>query len=341
MSELYGRKFKLTILLNPRKNIADQLLAEYNIPKTAPEIPAIVIEQNSLEQNALRVTFDVDYPGLQGWYYSEICIYNFNISTLMQVIDDGAAVSLEAGYINGNYGEIFNGYIFQSLFERENVTDYKLTLRCVDGQRLFSEEFTAFKLEAGKNNQVAHYNAIAAYSQMPIEIGNIPSQLRTTAMDRGVTVFTSPAKGLADLLKNYSIDKTNDGCFFTKKGVTKYFNMNDPLKEPPIVISPTGEGGLIGTPIQTKYGCNLTCLLNAQIELDIPRVQIKLDQSQVRAVKAAQGILLAPFDYDQTYQVIGVRHVGDTRGNEWYTYVTGINNQGAQTLMETTQERGL
>jgi len=321
MSELYGRKFKLTILLNPRENIADQLLAEYNIPKTAPEIPAIVIEQNDLSQNALRVTFDVDYPGLQGWYYSEICIYNFNISTLMQVIDDGAAVSLEAGYINGNYGEIFNGYIFQSLFERENIT--------------------AFSLDKGRNNQVAHYNAIAAYSQMPIEIGNIPSQLRTTAMDRGVTVFTSPANGLADLLKNYSIDKTNDGCFFTKKGVTKYFNMNDPLKEPPIIISPSGEGGLIGTPIQTKYGCNLTCLLNAQIELDIPRVQIKLDQSQVRAVKAAQGILLAPFDYDQTYQVIGVRHVGDTRGNEWYTYVTGINNQGAQALMETTQERGL
>jgi len=336
-NQLYGRKFKLTIILNPDKTVVDTL----NAFGVSPLVPNVVIEQNNLDQNALRVTFDVDYPGLQGWYYSEICIYNFNVSTLMQVIDDGAAVILEAGYINGNYGEIFSGYIFQSLFERENVTDYKLTLRCVDGKRLFSEEFTAFSLDKGRNNQVAHYNAIMSYSQIPIEIGNVPSQLRTTTMDRGVTVFTTPANSLADLLRNYSIDKSANGCFFTKKGVTKYFDMNDPVKEPPITISPSGEGGLIGTPIQTKYGCNFTCLLNAQIELDIPRIQVTLDMSQIRAVKAAQGVLLAPLDQDVTYQVIGVRHVGDTRGNEWYTYVTGINKQGAQALMETTTSRGL
>jgi hypothetical protein len=339
MSELYGRKFKLTIILNPNYN--EEVINALNFLDIAPSLDAIVIEQNSLEQNALRVTFDVDYPGLQGWYYSEITIYNFNVSSLMQVIDDGAAVTLEAGYINGNYGEIFSGYIFQSLFERENTTDYKLTLRCVDGQRLFSEEFTAFSLDRGRNNQVAHFNAIHAYSQQAIPIGNVPSQLRTTNMDRGVTVFTSPANGLADLLRNYSIDQTSDGCFFTKKGVTKYFDMNDPVKEPAIVISPTGDGGLIGTPIQTKYGCSFTCLLNAQIELDVPRVQVTLDMSQIRAVKAAQGVLLAPLDYDNTYQVIGVRHVGDTRGNEWYTYVTGINKEGAQALTQTSTAKGL
>lgn len=336
MSELYGRKFKLTIILNPNRTVTD-VLTTIGI---APELDAIIIEQNSLEQNALRITFDVDYPGMQGWYYSEINIYNFNVSSLMQVIDDGAAVILEAGYINGNYGEIFSGYIFQSLFERENITDYKLTLRCVDGQRLFSEEFTAFSLDRGRNNQVAHFNAIHAYAQQPITIGNVPSQLRTTNMDRGVTVFTSPANGLADLLRNYSIDKVSDGCFFTKKGVTKYFDMNDPVREPAIEITPAN-GGLIGTPIQTKYGCNFTCLLNAQIELDVPRVQVKLDMSQIRAMKAAQGLLLAPLDYDNTYQVIGVRHVGDTRGNEWYTYVTGINKEGAQALTQTSTAKGI
>lgn len=328
---LYGRKMKLTIFtVTP-----DDYSAEFE-----PELEKIEIELKGIDHDSLKVTFDVNYPGLAGWYFSEICIYNFNESSLMQVLETGASVRLEAGYVNGNYGEIFQGFIYQCLFEREGIVDYKLTLRCVDGNRMFSNEFCAFNLDKGRNNQVAIFNAIHSYSQQEIKIGNVPSKLRTTNMPRGITVFSNPAEELNKLLKFYSIDEAASGSWFTKNGVTKYFDMDDEPDPEVIQISPDGEGGLIGTPVQTEYGCNFVCLLNANIELNAPRKQVKLNMATLRGMKADVGAkMLAPLDEDQQYQVIGVRHKGDTRGNEWYTYVTGINKEGAQALHQTSRTR--
>ena len=336
---LYGRKMKLSIILMPNREYAAEQ-DYYGYPSSsniqAPE--SINIELNGVEDTSLSVEFEVNYPGMTGWYYSEIVVYNFNERDLKRVIDEGAAVKLEAGYVNGNYGMIFEGYIFQCLFERENIVDYKLTLRCVDGRRLFTENFTSFSLPSGMNNQLAHFNAIHAYAKEEIKIakGKTTSMLKTENHPRGTTVFSTPQKALDDLLRHYSISEPSNTSITTEKGETVTFDMNDPPDPNVIHVSPDGTGGLIGSPVQTQYGCNFCVLLNANIKLTAPRKQVQIDNSLIRAMKAQQNVeLLPPFDDDMIYQVIGVKHVGETRGNSWYTYVTGINQGGAQALYLT------
>lgn len=341
MAQLYGRKLRLTIMLDPNRTNAfseDDTARVHVLPGNAPTIPAIVIEQDGTGSDGIRVTFDVNYPGFKAWYYSEINIYNFNEDTLMRVIKDGAAVILEAGYSGANFGVIFDGYIFQSTFERENATDYKLTLRCIDGDKMFRGNFTAFQLDKGRNNQVGQYNAIAAYSQKAIPIGSEQSQLRSEKQPRGCVVFTTPQSAMNKILKMYTPELPSGYQLFSNKGKLELVDLKDPLDPNIIVVSPEGgKGGLIGTPVQTQYGANFTVLLNANIKICKPIKQVQLEMSQLRALKAEHGTPLSVLDENQTYQVIGVRHLGDTRGQEWYTQVTGINKSGATALITALQ----
>lgn len=332
---LYGRKMKLTIAFAPEEE------AEADKVNLEEGIDSIVIELNGNSSKCQRVTFNIDYPGLSGWYYSEIVIYNFNENSLMQVLKEGAAVKLEAGYMNGNYGLLFRGYIFQALFEKENITDYKVTLMCVDGDRLFTENFTSFTIDSDRNNQVGIFNAIHAYSMQEIKNKKVTDKLNEEKHARGTTVFTTPARALNKLLSHYKMGEVANNCLFTEGGETVVFDIGDPVDPNTIQVSPDGQGGLIGTPVQTQYGCDFTVLLNANIILTAPRKLVKLNNTQIRAMKAKQGAPLAPLDEDLEYQVIGVRHEGDTRGDAWYTHVTGINAAGAQCLQETNTKWGL
>jgi hypothetical protein len=334
MNKLYGRKLKLEIICNPNAllplNVSD-LTAGINVgAQPIPTLDIITIEQNGFTPESLRVTFDIDYPGLATWFYSEISIYNFNDSTAMKVIDEGARVTLSAGYQDGGFGVIFKGDVFQSLFERENVTDYKLTLRCVDGHRLFTENFSSFQLPP-QHTQAAAYNLIMSKSQTPIPIGNTPSKLGTKEFPRRGVVHTTPSQATHELLRFYKVDEAANNQMYIVEGKTYVNNIADNTEEKPIIISPAN-GGLIGTPIQTNFGASFTCLLNPEIRLAWPTKKVKLDMSSVKQLKAVQGHNMSCLDEDQEYQVIGVRHVGDTRGNEWYTYVTGLNKGGAVDL---------
>jgi hypothetical protein len=341
---LYGRKMRLTIILAVDYDTeTSEGMSAYVDEKVnlSADINTIVIEMDGVSKNCQRVTFDIDYPGLSGWYYSEISIYNFNESTLMQVIKEGAGVKLEAGYVNGNYGLLFEGYVFQALYERENITDYKLTLRCTDGNRLFTQNFAALSLDSGRNNQLAIFNAIHVQAQQKMNIKKTTEKLDTENHPRGTTIFTTPARALNKLIQHYNLTDTANTCMFTEGGETVVFDIGDPPDPNAIQVSPDGQGGLIGTPIQTQYGCDFTVLLNAHIRLTAPRKLVKINNSQIRGIKARQGVLLSPLDEDTEYQVIGVRHEGDTRGDQWYTHVTGINAAGAQALQQTTTKWSL
>ena len=322
MSSLYGRKFKLQIVLNPKVN---------NPNSSANTFDTVVIEQDGFSPESLRVTFDIDYPGYQGWYFSEITIYNFNQQTLMRVIEEGAAVYLEAGYQNGPYGEIFSGYVFQSLFERENITDYKLTLRCIDGAGLFDDNFISTALDAG-HTATTRFNAITAYSQIPISTGKVTSQLGQKECPRAAVIHCLPTDGIREILGFESSTKAPNNQMYVKGGQVNIVNITDKPDQDVIVISP-GAGGLIGTPVQTNYGANFTCLLNPSISLSNPRKLVKLDMTTVKQMRAEVGSgPLSILDLDQELQVIGVRHNGDTRGEEWYTNVTALNRGGMQPI---------
>jgi len=155
-NKLYGRKFELTIL-----NVAEGA-------EKVSDIDVITIKQEDFKQESLRVIFDVSYVGFQAFYVTEITIYNLTGPVEQKLIKEGAAVELKAGYQNGPYGKIFSGNVFQSVFEREDVTDWKLTLRCIDGYKLFDDKICNFTL-LPEYTQMTLVNEIISRSQIPVE----------------------------------------------------------------------------------------------------------------------------------------------------------------------------
>jgi hypothetical protein len=268
----------------------------------------------------------VDYPGYAGFYYTEITIYNFNTPTLMRVIEEGSHVYLDAGYQDGNFGEIFSGFIFQSLLERENVTDYKLTLRCIDGAGIFDDNFISTAMTEG-HTQTTQFNAIMAYSQTPIAQGKTPV-LADKRYPRGMVIHSTPDEAIRSTLKFKNTMEPSERQWFGMNGKLEVVDATDESSGDMIVVSPTT--GLVGTPVQTQYGADFQVLLNPSIRLSNPRVMVKIDNSSFKQARITSGVVQSVLDQDQEFQVVGVRHVGDTRGDDWYTYVTGINKAGMQ-----------
>ena len=59
---------------------------------------------------------------------------------------------------------------------------------------------------------------------------------------------------------------------------------------------------------------------------------IQIKNSEMNEYVAKPGQVTTPMDEDWIYQAIEVVHTGDTRGNEWYTSVTGISRYGTGSL---------
>jgi hypothetical protein len=278
----------------------------------------------------LRVTFEVNYPGYEGWYYSEFNIYNPMKATEKMLIKEGDQVTLSAGYSEtdgGHYGLIFAGTVFQPLYSRENVTDYKLTLICMDGEKLFNN-VTAFS--TGKYKQAALMNMIAARSYSPITVGEISKLIgkdeKNVEMDestRGATYMCSPATAMREACK------TNGAKMFMKENKLQVIKVEEAPTGNYIEI--TRNNGLIGTPRQIDYGISFRTLLNPELILDNPLRWVKLDMSQIsihqqRAIYGNEPVAELPID--GYFKIGGVRHVGDTRGDEWYTDVIGYSLAG-------------
>jgi hypothetical protein len=94
------------------------------------------------------------------------------------------------------------------------------------------------------------------------------------------------------------------------------YHPNRPRDAPPKTngntISP--QTGLIGTPKITMSGIELRCLL---------RPNMALMQRFFVESETTRGSLQST-DYAPDYYVTHVRHVGDTRGEEWYTDIEGF-----------------
>ena len=306
---LYGRKWRVLVVLKDGT--------------TALDVSDSDFETGQPGVGALRVTFDIQRPQYQSWYYGDISIYNLTSETEERLIEESASVIVEAGYVNGNYGQIFGGKVFQAIRDRENVVDYVLTLHCIDGMELFNNNFVKVTYNAG-DDQRTHIQKICNDATTTIPIDGISETLDVKKMPRGKTYFGEPKR----YLRQMTLDqKAQMWCDNEKLNISK---LNDSPTGEALVITP--ENGLIDTPQQIDYGCVFRTLLNANLKLMNPPMLVKLDQTMVRQIKAQIGEILSPLDQDGIYRVIGVNHRGDTRGNEWYTEVAGCSSMGKMPL---------
>lgn len=277
------------------------------------------LSDDSFNGQALRCTFNIERVGYHVPWYAEITIWNLSEKLQLDIITktkEGMLVSVKAGYQHGAYGTIFTGEIFQPLFSRENVTDFILTLNCLDGLGLIASNICAFSLEAGYD-YAGTIAEMCKKAHSPIKLGKISNRVEKKTLPRGKVFFGEPSKYIRQL------DQDQGTQTWLNNGELNVSHIDDAPAEVALRITP--ESGLIGTPEQTDNGVIFRTLLNPLLDIKNPPMAVKLDMTTIRQAKVRQGQLVSPLDENGFYKVARVVHIGDTRGDDWYTEVTGIN----------------
>jgi hypothetical protein len=295
---LFGRAWQLTI-----KN-SDGTTVQFG---TTPS------PGNPFVPEPLQITFDIKMA-IQGWWTAEIVIYNLNGPTEQEVLVQGNTITLDAGYQNKQYGTIFQGTIYQPLWERENGTDYKVTLLCVCGLIEDGKNFVNQTIASGYTQRqlVAQ---MAAACRFPLDASNV-DPLSSMKQTRASTYFGQPGDHFQDIA-----DFNNANMWFSNLAI----NIGTLAQQNTLPTISYGPGtGLLGTPQQTQEGVEMIVNLDPRPVL---RSQVQLNENVVIA-QLARSFPSYPtiLDKNGLYIVGRINHVGDSRGNTWDTRITGFVN---------------
>ena len=308
-------------------------------------------------QVSLRVVFDVQTSWWSAPWYADISIYNLNEQTANFLLSQGTNstlpstpssgtqglqiaqnmnVTLSAGYQNGRYGVIWDGPVLQPMWERENQTDFKLTLHCMNWLSIVGRNDVNQVFAAGAN-QGQIVQGIAKNSYHPIGVGSISPSLTGKTLPRGKVIFGNPKKYFEEISRDNNFQWWIQGN--GKLNVAGLNDRNVPIStKNPIKYTPTT--GIVGTPQQTQYGCNFRLLLDPSVSVQVPAITVNIDNTQIRQQLKIAGVYPGLLAQDGTYVVVGARFIGDTRGQPWYTDVTGYN-MAAQALAALAANTGI
>jgi hypothetical protein len=311
---LYGRKWKIQVLKSSGEEAWTVSDSTFDDPYQTDRAP-------------LRCIFRISKQYGQTPWTGELEIWNLQGDTLNEIIKEGYAVKVEAGYQDGKYGKIFEAEVFQPMVERRNVTDFVTTLVCLDGQGIIHSNFVSFTQEAGYDYR-GLITAMAKRCRTPMPLGTISENLKTTKSPRGAVIFGDPRDHLRDIARD------NNAQWFAGDNKLHMGSLEDPSYESQALVL-TPESGLIGDPQWMQDGIHFRCLLDPTLTIKLPLQVVKLDNVLIRQLKIAYGSNppLTMLDEDGFYKIVGVTYIGDTRGNEWYTECIGVNLLGTGTAL--------
>lgn len=262
----------------------------------------------------LRCEFDVIKTAFLEINQSTLTIYNLSPNSENKLIKAGQRIIIEAGYTGSQYGVIFAGKVVQPIRSKENAVDYKLTLVSMDEEVYASYGLVGVSLVAEQTSRDA-VNAVLTKATYKQEAGVLTDF--DIKYPRGKVMFGSPQQFLKD------IARSENATYFSDDGKVNIISAEDlPGKQ---ILSFGPESGLLGTPTQTEYGINLKVLLNPRITINS---LFHVDNKKVEGYRYQQGNPVRSLDHQGIYRAVRVHHVGDTRGNDWYTEIDAISQAG-------------
>jgi hypothetical protein len=280
--------------------------------------------------DSLRCTFEIEMATLQWCWQAVVKIYNLNMSTQNTVIEGGDTVNVFAGYEADSLPDalIFQGRIWQPTWEKVDGVDTVLSLRCFFG--LFETNSAPLNITfPGGSTHLACVQQVTAMLGIPIE-GIDTDALSKKKLPRGKPTFTNVIQFFAQIAEDNHLHFWWGWNGINMRSLIPSIDTAELVFGPPfpnevtihpqnaVLYTPT----LIGTPQQTQQGITFQVLLDSRIKL---AQMVQLDQSTVRQINRQIGTFPASLlDQDGLYIVIGIRYIGDTRGNDWYTEVTAV-----------------
>lgn len=296
-------------------------------------------DNEALNISNLHCTFEVHKKRGRGGMYAICRIYNLTANTEDKLVMEGDRLIIEAGYQayateeatgeNGEkstittdlqYGKIFDGKIIWPSRTQESNTDYVLTLMAIDGDEPLNLNFISKTVNRGLNSRKI-IETVSNDSEVKTPVNSLSDGLSEQRLPRAKTFFGAPYRYISDVCRG------NAASFYIEDGVLNVVRLQDVNKDEAIVVTP--KTGLIGTPQQMQFGVSFRLLLNPRIHL---YSMIKIKGVQVNEASVTPGQQQAPLDDDWVYQVMELTHIGDTRGNQWYTEIQGISRYGKGSL---------
>jgi hypothetical protein len=249
---------------------------------------------------------------------------------------EGSTVIVQAGYQNDGVPQIiWAGPVFQAIWERVDVVDFKLTLHCILNRTLTTQNFV--KVTLPKLTKAADQaRIIAQRSVTPIQVDSSHLQLLTSPpLVRAETIYGNPHRFLGELARQNNLASWFTAHQFAMaslnggggKPIATYAPATV-LGTPPVKQTDGTTLSLIGTPQQTQYGINFKVLLDSRLQISSPLPEVAIQMQFIR--QAAVQYPLPPGQFpprplQNQYTVVAVRHYGDTRGNSWYSEVTAFS----------------
>lgn len=300
----FGIAWKLTILTTPDDSGNQK---------------SIVAFSNAWTPEPLEIQFDIYQTTQSAFWYADIAIFNLNDPTTQIVLKQGMTVKLEAGWQSQPYGTIFEGLLFQPLWERIDGVDYKLTLHCMVGLVEETNNFVATSVAGG----ITQRQLVARMAQAcvnPLALEQVDS-LKPGVSTRGEVIFGQPSLFLEEIAADNELN-----MWISDVGVNIRSLLQQQTNIPTLEYSPST--GLVGTPQQTQDGVALRVLLDPRAKL---ATQIKLSPDTVIAqLPRVQNTYPTILDQDGLYVIAGVRHIGDSRGDTWTTEITAYTYIGSR-----------
>jgi hypothetical protein len=311
-----------------------------------------VLTSNSWEPEALRMTFDVVQSMLPSpWWYADIMVYNLDTPTTQNILVNATWVTLKAGFQTGPTlsSTIWDGPILQVLFDREQVVDARVTLHCV-ANPLVMDEIVGFSMGpyASQAQLVAKMAATTGLPGISAANGTLSGRaaqvLAAKQYPRGNTVFGKTGKYLHQIADDQFMTTWRDGS----KAYMSEVSNGEAVPAPNLVYSPpfppnsappdlprNTTQSIIGTPRQTPFGVIFTVLLDPRLKVRLPPLVVQLTRTLITQIAVQPGQTAAsPYSANLLFFVAQVRHTGDSRGNDWYTEVTGYGTTYANNLLD-------
>lgn len=296
------------------------------------------------QPQVLRIRFTVHYMATETPTTLSARVYNLSPQTVQSIVDFAtsapariqgitfrtpAKVVLKVGY-QANIGVVFQGQVSQLRIGKENATDSYLDIFAADGDAAFNWAYLRETLAKGYTATTVWDRANQSMQPWQVAAGAPPDGLGQVPSPRGKVCFGMTRDVVRDLAESNNFTwGIIDGQVV---GIPKFTVRNNEA----IVIN--SQTGMIGEPEQTEAGITLITLMNPAIrwgtkiqlnETDIQRLAI-----QAPGINAAlptgftlgeQKSLVPPLNKDGFYVVLHASHIGDTRGNEWYTRIVCIS----------------
>lgn len=332
---LWGRAWKLTV----KTQSGNQL----------------IISQSAWDPESLRIVFDVLQTVLPSpFWFALIKIYNLNDATKQNLLWNAQWATLEAGFQTGPTQStiIWDGPVLQVLYDRENVTDFTMTLNCMAGPTILENEFVNWSRGPGYSqlqtisDMIAHTSgqAFGSVSQQQLNTQLSPeaqAAMQAKSYPRGKTFFGSSTKYFGQIADDNLLTHWKTGItdymselFNPKVNRVPNFIYGPPLA-PGYVPSSSPSNitrSILGVPRQSTFNVIFTVLLDPRLIVKVPPILVQLDKTVISQQKITVGQLPAILDRNNIYVAGQVHHYGDSRGNDWSTEVTGFTQNYAQII---------